>query len=352
MRWPSPIVTTAFFQSGRCPMRRPSRRDLPGTWITFTASTSTLNESATASAMSRFVALFATANVYRRLLVWLIERSVITGRMRIVFPLMLIRRAPRSRPSRVPPLRRSRRALSRAARALLAPRLRASARDARTILRRARALPCIGQRRDERLKQHPAPFRRRDDRRRKLHRAVGAAIRLDDRGVAGRRRGQRSGLDFRARGLAGFFLALAALLARRLRTDDAGDRPRDRAFRGRLRGRGLRFRRGRFDRCLRSRHGRRLRGGGLRGGGLRRSGFLRRRRGLLVLLFVRHQAFLTMTTPFFPPGTAPSMTRSERAGSLFRITRFRTVTLSAPWRAAIRSPLRTRPGVVPEPTEP
>src|SRR5207249_779175 len=40
MRWPSPMVTTAFFQSGRCPMRRPSRRDLPGTWITFTASTS------------------------------------------------------------------------------------------------------------------------------------------------------------------------------------------------------------------------------------------------------------------------------------------------------------------------
>src|SRR5439155_3769719 len=109
MRWPSPMVTTAFFQSGRCPMRRPSRRDLPGTWITFTASTSTLNASATASAMSRFVAPFATANVYRPLLVWLIERSVITGRMRIVFPLMLILSppAPRSRRSHVPPARRA-----------------------------------------------------------------------------------------------------------------------------------------------------------------------------------------------------------------------------------------------------
>src|SRR5438094_4714065 len=149
--------------------------------------------------------------------------------------------------------------------------------------------------------------------------------------MAGGRRGQRTRLDLRTRGLAGFFLALAAVLARRLRTDDAGHGPRDCALRGRLRGRGLR--RGGFGGCLRGRRGRRLRGGGLRGRGLHRSGFLRRRRGLLVLLFlfVCHQAFLTITTPFFPPGTAPSMTRSERAGSLLRITRFRTVTLSAPW---------------------
>src|SRR5438552_9102847 len=171
--------------------------------------------------------------------------------------------------------------------------------------------------------------------------------------MAGGRRGQRTRLDLRTRGLAGFFLALAALFARRLGTDDAGHGPRDCALRGRLRGRGLRLRRGRFGGCLRGRRGRRLRGGGLRGRGLHRSGFLRRRRGLLwFLLFVRHQAFLTMTMPFLPPGTAPAMTRSERAGSERRISRFRTVTLSAPWCAAIRSPFSTRPGVVPEPTEP
>src|SRR5207245_9635149 len=137
---------------------------------------------------------------------------------------------------------------------------------------------------------------------------------------------------------------LAALFALRLRTDHARQRPRDGSLRGRLRFRG--------NRLCGSRLRRRLRRRRLRGGGLRRGGFLRRRRGLLVLLFVCHQAFPTLTIPFFPPGTAPAMTRSERAGSLFRITRFRTVTLSAPWRAAIRRPLRTRPGVVPEPTEP
>src|SRR5207247_4910724 len=143
-----------------------------------------------------------------------------------------------------------------------------------------------------------------------------------------------SRLDLRARGLAGFFFALAAVLPRRLRTDDAGHGTRDRTLRGRLR-----LRRGRFGGCLRGRRGRRLRGGGLRGRGLHRSGFLRRRRGLLVLLFVRHQAFLTITTPFFPPGTAPAMTRSERAGSLFRIQSFRTVSLSATWPLAILSRL-------------
>src|SRR5438034_666487 len=39
--------------------------------------------------------------------------------------------------------------------------------------------------------------------------------------MAGGRRGQRTRLDLRTRGLAGFFLALAAVLARRLRTDHA-----------------------------------------------------------------------------------------------------------------------------------
>src|SRR5207244_4315483 len=57
----------------------------------------------------------------------------------------------------VPPLRRARRALARATRALLPPRLRAAAGDPRAVLRRARALPRVGERSEQCLEEDAAP---------------------------------------------------------------------------------------------------------------------------------------------------------------------------------------------------
>src|SRR6185503_9310700 len=121
---------------------------------------------------------------------------------------------------------------------------------------------------------------------------------------------------------------------------DACDRPRDDALgrRGRLGGRRLLCR------------------SGLRRGRLCGRGLLGRRpcRGRLLLRVfgLRHYAFFTITTPLRGPGTAPDRMRSERSPSARRTSRFFTVTRSTPWCDAMRSPLSTRPGVVPAPTEP
>src|SRR4029077_704159 len=121
-----------------------------------------------------------------------------------------------------------------------------------------------GERREHRLVENAAPFLWRDDRGGEIDRAVRASVGLAPRRVAGRRRRERTCLDGCTRSLGPFLLARTPLFTRRLRSDDARERTRDRTLRRRLRCRA--------DRLGRRLRGRRLRRGGLRRRGLRRGG--------------------------------------------------------------------------------
>src|SRR5437763_738042 len=216
MRWPAASVTTAFFQSDCLPIFLPTRRVLPCTVAVFTAMTSTLNDSATACAISCFVAAFATAKVYRPEFVPVIDFSVMIGRTRTRSGLMpWLPSSPRRRP-------RARRALAGAAGALLGPRLRAAARHARAVLRRRRAEARVRARGLERLEQDARPPLGLRKRLRKLDRAERIAVRRDHRSESGGRGRERLRLDLLAR------LTLDLGCARRrLRRGRAGDRTRD-----------------------------------------------------------------------------------------------------------------------------
>src|SRR5204863_8740331 len=70
--------------------------------------------------------------------------------------------------------------------------------------------------------------------------------------------------------------------------------------------------------------------------------------------YVHHASarFLSITRPPRGPGTAPFTATRFFSGSTRTTCRFLTVTRSLPMWPAIRMPLMTRPGVVPEPIEP
>ena len=72
----------------------------------------------------------------------------------------------------------------------------------------------------------------------------------------------------------------------------------------------------------------------------------------LELHFATFLAERTWTSAPIGPGTDPATKMTFCSSFLVTISRLRTVTRSAPMWPAMRVPLKTRPGVVPEPMEP